>query len=56
MAGIHFIQNDLRTSCTKPWIALNPAAYLGLGCSSGVVQNDTISLHIELAIGIARDA
>ena len=56
IAGIDFIENHPRRAVRQVWIALDPAAQLGLHIRAGVVQDGAVALDVELAVCIARYA
>ena len=54
IAGPDFIENDVGTAVDQMRIALNPAALLGGGVGTGVIQNDAFRTDIKALEDIVR--
>ncbi|MNK47969.1 hypothetical protein D3C87_667940 [compost metagenome] len=53
---VDFVENHARAAARQPWVALHPAARLRLHVAAAVIQDGAICRHVELAVGIARNA
>ncbi|CAI1046484.1 Uncharacterised protein [Serratia proteamaculans] len=53
IAGVDLIEDHLGFALRQPWVAIDPAALLGLGHFVGVVEDRALLVDVKLAVGIA---
>jgi hypothetical protein len=56
LAAVDLVEDHARAARGQPGIALHPAAELGGGVGAAVVEDGALGVHVELAVGVARDA